>query len=175
MFKPHKQFVKQNPNLNEGIRAHEVLVVLPDGKTQKMATPVALRQAKELGLDLILVSPNAFPPVAKIADNGAYIYEQKKKAKANKRNQHVQLTKELKFRPSTEEHDIGFKKEHAVRSLTEGHKVKIIVQFKGREIQHAALGTNLIRRLISELTPYGTPESEPRLEGKAASVLMAPI
>src|SRR5580698_7665655 len=99
MYKGPKQPFKRQPdNLNEGIKAREVFTVFPDGTTQTLATSAALKKAKEMNLDLVMISPNANPPVCKVIEYGHYKYEQKKKQKAAKKNQFIQLLKELKFR-----------------------------------------------------------------------------
>jgi len=140
-----------------------------------MPTPAALRRAQELGLDLIVVSPTAEPPVAKAMDYGQWQYEQKKKQHEAKKKQHIIQVKELKFRPNTDDHDYEFKKNHAVRFLTEGNRVKAMVQFRGREIAHVDLGRKLLLRFADDLTAYGTVEGQPRLEGRFAHVMISPV
>jgi len=140
-----------------------------------MPTPQAIRRAKELGLDLILVAPTAEPPVAKAMDYGQWQYEQKKKQQEAKKKQHVIQVKELKFRPNTDDHDYNFKLKHAIRFLTEGNRVKAVVQFRGREIAHADLGKNLLMKLAADLAPYGSMEGQPRLEGRFAHIIIAPL
>lgn len=162
-------------NVNEGIRAREVRAVFPDGTTEVMPTSAALRKAQELGLDLVLVAPTAVPPVAKAVDFGHYQYEQKKKQHEAKKKQHVVQVKEIKFRPNTDEHDYEFKKNHAIRFLQEGNRVKAVVQFRGREIAHADLGKKLLTRFAEDLTGYGSIEGSPRLEGRAAHILLSPV
>ena len=120
-----------------------------------MPTSAALRKAQELGLDLVLVSPTAVPPVAKAIDYGHYQYDQKKKQHDAKKKQHVVQVKELKFRPNTDDHDYDFKKNHAIRFLQEGNRVKAVVQFRGREIAHTDLGKKLLMRFAADLTTYG--------------------
>jgi hypothetical protein len=114
-------------NVNEAIRAREVRAVFPDGSVEILPTLVAVRKAKDLGLDLIVVSPTAEPPVAKAMDYGQWQYENKKKQHEAKRKQHIILVKELKFRPNTDDHDYDFKLKHAVRFLQEGNRVKAVV------------------------------------------------
>jgi len=166
---------KRTPdNLNEGIRAQQVRAVFPDGTTQVLPTNQAIQQAKALGLDLILVSPNATPPVAKIMDFGKWTYDEKKHKHDAKRNQHIVVLKELKFRPTTDDHDYDFKRNHAVQFLKAGNKVKATVQFKGREITHADLGKALLLKLVADLKEFGEVEGHPRLEGKSAFVIIGP-
>jgi translation initiation factor IF-3 len=176
---PRRQFPPRRPrireNVNEAIRAREVRAIFPDGTVEVMPTPAALRRAQDLGLDLIVVSPTADPPVAKAMDYGQWQYEQKKKQHEAKKKQHIIQVKELKFRPNTDDHDYDFKKNHAVRFLTEGNRVKAMVQFRGREIAHVDLGKKLLLRFVGDLTAYGTVEGQPRLEGRFAHVMISPV
>jgi len=128
-----------------------------------------------MGLDLILIAPTAEPPVAKAMDYGQWQYEQKKKQHEAKKKQHVIQVKELKFRPNTDDHDYDFKKEHAIRFLKEGNRVKAVVQFRGREIAHTDLGRKLLLRFADDLTGIGTIEGQPRLEGRNAHVIISPV
>src|SRR5258706_5832329 len=162
-------------NINEAIRAREVRAVFPDGSVEVMQTSAAIRKAQELGLDLILIAPTAEPPVAKAMDYGQWQYENKKRQHEAKRKQHIIQVKELKFRPNTDDHDYDFKRNHAIRFLQEGNRVKAVVQFRGREIAHADLGKKLLLRLSADLTPYGAVEGQPRLEGRNAHVLISPV
>jgi len=161
--------------VNESIRVREVRAVFPDGTTEVMPTAAALRKAQDLGLDLVLIAPTAVPPVAKAVDFGHYQYDLKKKQHDARKKQHVVQVKELKFRPNTDDHDYDFKKNHAIRFLSEGNRVKAVVQFRGREIAHADLGKKLLMRFAADLTAYGAVEGMPRLEGRNAHVLISPI
>src|SRR5437660_8581693 len=172
-FPPRRQ--NRRENVNESIRVREVRAVFPDGTAEVMATAAALRKAQDLGLDLVLVAPTAVPPVAKAVDFGHYQYEQKKKQHEAKKKQHVVQVKELKFRPNTDDHDYDFKKNHAMRFLQEGNRVKAVVQFRGREIAHTDLGRKLLMRFAQDLAQYGVAESQPRLEGRNAHVLLSPV
>ena len=140
-----------------------------------MPTPAAVRRAQEMGLDLILIAPTAEPPVAKAMDYGQWQYEQKKKQHEAKKKQHVIQVKELKFRPNTDDHDYDFKKEHAIRFLKEGNRVKAVVQFRGREIAHTDLGRKLLLRFAGDLAGIGSIEGQPRLEGRNAHVIISPV
>lgn len=148
--------------------------MFPDGVVQVMPTRDAIRKAQELGFDLILVSPTAEPPVAKAMDYGQWQYENKKKQHDARKKQHVIQVKELKFRPNTDDHDYEFKKNHAIRFLKEGNRVKAMVQFRGREIAHVDLGAKLLRRFASDLEGIGQVEGSMKLEGKFYHVIMAP-
>jgi translation initiation factor IF-3 len=174
-FKPrfgNKNRVKDN--VNEGIRVPEVRAIFPDGANEILPTYQAIQKAKALNLDLILISPAAKPPVAKVMDHGKWTYEQKKQKQEAKANQHVIKVKELKFRPGTEEHDYDFKRNHALTFLKEKNKVKAIVQFKGREVTHANLGIELLQRLLADVADVGKAEFPPRQEGKQAFVMIVP-
>jgi translation initiation factor IF-3 len=152
-----------------------VRAVFPDGSVEIMPTPAAVRKAQDLGLDLILIAPTAEPPVAKAMDYGQWQYEQKKKQHETKRKQHVIQVKELKFRPNTDDHDYDFKKNHAIRFLKDGNRVKAVVQFRGREIAHVDLGKKLLLKFAEDLTGVGSIEGQPRLEGRNAHVIISPV
>ncbi len=139
-----------------------------------MPTSVGIQRAKALGLDLVLVSPSADPPVCKVIDYGEYTYQEKKKKNEAKKKQHRIEIKEVKFRPNTDQHDYDFKKNHALRFLKDGNKVKATVFFRGREITHAGLGEKLIFRLAGDLAELGDVEGRPRLEGRMMHVIIAP-
>src|SRR6266567_4164474 len=162
-------------NVNEAIRVREVRAIFPDGTVEIMPTPQAVHRARELGLDLILIAPTAEPPVAKAMDYGQWQYENKKKQHEAKKKQHVIQVKELKFRPNTDDHDYDFKRNHAIRFLQEGNRVKAVVQFRGREIAHADLGKKLLMRFAEDLATHGLVEGSPRLEGRNAHVLISPL
>ncbi len=140
-----------------------------------MPTPAAVRKAQDLGLDLILIAPTAEPPVAKAMDYGQWQYEQKKKQHETKRKQHVIQVKELKFRPNTDDHDYDFKKNHAIRFLKDGNRVKAVVQFRGREIAHTELGKKLLLKFAEDLNGVGSIEGQPRMEGRNAHVIISPV
>ena len=172
-FPPRRPRIREN--VNEAIRAREVRAVFTDGTVEILPTLQAVRKAQELGLDLILIAPTAEPPVAKAMDYGQWQYENKKKQHEAKKKQHVIQVKELKFRPNTDDHDYEFKKNHAIRFLKEGNRVKAVVQFRGREIAHVDLGKKLLLRFAEDLAQHGTVEAQPRLEGRNAHVLFSPV
>lgn len=140
-----------------------------------MPTPAAVRKAQDMGLDLILIAPTAEPPVAKAMDYGQWQYENKKKQHEAKKKQHVIQVKELKFRPNTDDHDYDFKKNHAIRFLKEGNRVKAVVQFRGREIAHVDLGQKLLLRFAEDIREFGQVEGTPRLEGRSFHVIISPV
>jgi translation initiation factor IF-3 len=172
-FPPRRPKIREN--VNEAIRVREVRAVFPDGSAEIMPTPAAVRRAQDMGLDLILIAPTAEPPVAKAMDYGQWQYEQKKKQHEAKKKQHVIQVKELKFRPNTDDHDYDFKRNHAIRFLKEGNRVKAIVQFRGREIAHTDLGKKLLLRFAQDLAGVGAIEGHPRLEGRNAHVIISPV
>lgn len=172
-FPPRRPRIREN--VNEAIRAREVRAVFPDGSVEIMPTMAAVRKAQDMGLDLILIAATAEPPVAKAMDYGQWQYENKKKQHEAKRKQHIIQVKELKFRPNTDDHDYDFKRNHAIRFLQEGNRVKAVVQFRGREIAHTDLGRNLLLRFAQDLTQYGAVEGQPRLEGRNAHVIISPV
>lgn len=149
-------------------------VVFPNGDTEVLVTHVAIKKAKEQGLDLVLVSPGAVPPVCKVMDYGEYTYQEKKKKNEAKKKQHRMEVKEVKFRPNTDDHDYNFKKNHALRFLKEGNKVKAVVFFRGREITHADLGQKLLAALAKDVEDFGELEGRPRLEGRQMHVIIGP-
>ena len=171
-YPPRRPRIREN--VNEAIRAREVRAVFPDGSVEVLPTPAAVRKAQDLGLDLILVSPTADPPVAKAMDYGQWQYEQKKRQHEAKKKQHVIQVKELKFRPNTDDHDYEFKKNHAIRFLKEGNRVKAVVQFRGREIAHVDLGKKLLLRFAGDLAGVGQIDGQPKLEGRNAHVIISP-
>ena len=149
-------------------------MVFPDGKTEVMDTRDGVRAAKDLGLDLVLIAPTANPPVAKIIDYGEYTYIEKKKKNEAKKKQHRIEVKEVKFRPNTDDHDYEFKKNHAVRFLEDGNKVKGTVFFRGREITHPEIAEKLLRQLIQDVAEHGEPEGHPRMEGRTMHIMLGP-
>ncbi len=173
-FQPRGPRPRVRENVNEAIRAREVRAVFPDG-TMVMSTQDAIRKAQELGFDLILISPTADPPVAKAMDYGQWQYENKKKQHDARKKQHIIQVKELKFRPNTDDHDYDFKKNHALRFLKEGNRVKAVVQFRGREIAHVDLGAKLLQRFARDLEGIGQMEGQMKLEGKSYHVILAPV
>jgi len=177
---PNRTFTPRAPrrireNVNETIRAREVRAVFPDGTVEIMKTDAAIRKAKELGLDLICIAPTAEPPVAKAMDYGQWQYENKKKQHDARKKQHIILVKELKFRPNTDDHDYEFKKNHAIRFLQEGNRVKAVVQFRGREIAHTDLGQKLLQRFAADIAAYGQMDGQPRMEGRNAHIIISPV
>ncbi len=134
----------------------------------------ALKIARERGLDLVEVSPNAVPPVCRIQDYGKYLYEKDKSERAARKKQKVIVVKEVKFSVTVDEHDYQTKKNQAVRFLNDGDKVKASLRFKGRQMAHRDLGYNIINRLIQDIGDAGTVEFMPRMEGTTLHAILAP-
>ena len=139
-----------------------------------MAPQAALKVAEERGLDLVEVAPTATPPVCRIMDYGKYLYQMNKKLHEAKKHQKNITVKEVKFRPNTDEHDYEFKKNHIIRFLKEGDKVKAAVFFRGREIVHQSIGRALLDRLVEELSDVGAIETRPKMEGPNLIAIFAP-
>ncbi len=130
--------------------------------------------AQEQGLDLVMITEKAQPPVCRIIDYKKFLYEQKKKQKELKSKQSKVVVKEIRFGPQTDDHDYEFKKKHAIKFLQEGAKLKAYVFFKGRSIVFKDQGEILLLRLIQDLEEYGKPEAMPKLEGKRMTVMINP-
>ena len=131
-------------------------------------------RAREVGLDLVEVSPTSKPPVCRILDYGKYKYDQAKKSAGAKKKQHTVSIKGMRYRPKTEEHDYQFKLKHVRLFLQQGHKVKCFVIFRGREKAHAEFGHKILERLANDLVDVGLIESTPRLEGNSMNMLVSP-
>ncbi len=150
-------------------------VIDDEGKQIGILQPFeALKMAREKNLDLVEVSPTAQPPVCRIMDFGKYLYEQEKKERAAKKHQKVITVKEVKFRINVDEHDYEFKKNHVLRFLEDGDKVKATIFFRGREMTHTNLGRNILERLIKDIGDKGVVEFRPRMEGNTLHAILAP-
>lgn len=139
-----------------------------------MNTRDALQRAFADGLDLVMISPNANPPVCKIIEYQKYLYEQKKKEKERRANSSKVVVKEIRLSPQTDEHDFDFKLKHAIRFLQEGNKVKVEVFFRGRSIVYKEQGETQLLKFAEALLEYGKPEVMPKLEGKRMHMIVAP-
>jgi translation initiation factor IF-3 len=165
---------EQGLRINHRIRVPEVRVIADEEQLGVMPTHEALRLAEEKGLDLVEISPRAFPPVCRIMDYGKYKYEEaKKKQQARKRASTVE-TKEIKFRPKTEEHDMAFKVKHVRRFLEGGNKVRLAVVFRGREITHPQTGMAVLNRVVEMCSDIAAVEATPNMEGRRMIMVIAP-
>lgn len=139
-----------------------------------LPTREAIEKAYEKGLDLVEVSPNAKPPVCRILDFGKYKYEQAKKAKQAKKKQHTVQLKEMRYRPKIEEHDYNFKTKHVREFLLQGFKVKLFVEFRGREMAHIEFGKKIMERLEQDLTDIAIVEQKAKMEGRNLIMIVMP-
>ena len=178
-FKPNyfqRRSKPQGPKANERIRALDVQVIGSDGgNLGTLQLNKAIELAKQEGLDLIEISPNANPPVCKIMDMGKYKYDLQKKANVAKKKQKIVALKEIKLRPGTDTHDYNFKIKNAKTFITKGDKVKFTVKFKGREMQHTELGKELMNKIIEETKDIAKVESKPKCEGRQMVMIIQPV
>tara|TARA_B100001559_G_scaffold118158_1_gene99374 strand:- start:412 stop:957 length:546 start_codon:yes stop_codon:yes gene_type:complete len=177
-FKPNyfqRRSKPQGPKANERIKALDVQVIGSEGSNLGvMQLKQAIQLARDEGLDLIEISPNANPPVCKIMDMGKYKYDLQKKANQAKKKQKIVSLKEIKLRPGTEIHDYNFKIKNAKKFITKGDKVKFTVKFKGREMQHVELGKDLMKRIIEDTKDIAKVETHPKFEGRQMIMIIQP-
>ena len=178
-FKPNyfqRRSKPQGPKANERIRAIDVQVIGSNGNNLgTLPLNKAIEIAKDEGLDLIEIAPNANPPVCKIMDIGKYKYDLQKKANIAKKKQKTVSLKEIKLRPGTDVHDYNFKIKNARKFITKGDKVKFTVKFKGREMQHTQLGKDLMNKIIEETKDIAKVESKPKFEGRQMVMIIQPL
>ena len=167
-------YIKQELPTNRQIKAKEIQLIGDNGeKVGIIPLEEALEKAEEKNLDLVLVSPNAKPPVCKIMNYGKYKFEQAKKEKEAKKKQKVLEIKEIRVTPNIEEHDFSFKAKNAKKFLEDGNKVKITVRFKGREVNNSKAGEAVLNRFIEELKEISVVEKQPKLEGRNMFTILA--
>ncbi|MEX0907175.1 MAG: translation initiation factor IF-3 [Gemmatimonadota bacterium] len=161
--------------VNRQIRISPVRVIAADGE-QLGIMPIeeAIAAAETDGLDLVEVAPTARPPVVRIMDYGKFKYEEARKARQARKNQHHILIKEVKFRPGIETHDFDFKIRHARRFLEEGNKVKVTMMFRGRQIAHPEMGREVMMKVAGEIEDLGKVEQMPSMEGRTMVMVVAP-
>ena len=161
--------------LNEEIRASNVRLVGADGGQRGIVSrDEALSEARISGLDLVLVAPEAEPPVCKVMDYGKHLFELKKTKAAQRKKQKQIQVKEVKFRPGTEEGDYQVKLRNLKRFLDEGDKAKVSLRFRGREVVHPEIGMDLMARIAEDLNEFGQVEAEPKFEGRQVVMVLAP-
>ncbi|HZG44393.1 MAG TPA: translation initiation factor IF-3 [Longimicrobium sp.] len=161
--------------MNRQIRISPVRVISPEGEQLGiLSIERALEIAEDQGLDLVEVAPMARPPVCRIMDYGKFKYEEQRQAReARKKQHHVQI-KEVKMRPGIEDHDFDFKVRHARKFLDEGHKVKLTMMFRGRQMAHPEYGRQVLDRVFQQLQDLSKVESHPMLEGRSMVMVLAP-
>ena len=166
----------KGPKSNNRITAPEVQVIGSDGDNIGILnTNEAISMAKQQGLDLIEIAPNAKPPVCKIIDIGKFKYDAQKKANVAKKKQKIILLKEIKMRPVTETHDYDFKVKNAKKFIGKGDKVKFTIRFKGRELQHSHLGRELMDKIKVDMQEIGKVELHPKFDGKQMIMVIQPL
>ncbi|HWE16269.1 MAG TPA: translation initiation factor IF-3 [Hyphomicrobiaceae bacterium] len=163
------------PRMNEDIRVPEVRLIDQTGQNVGVvATSDAMARATEAGLDLVEIAPDSKPPVAKILDYGKFKYQEQKKAAEARKRQKVVEIKEIKMRPSIDDHDYDVKMRSMKRFFDEGDKVKVTLRFRGRELSHQELGWQVLQRVKSDTEPVAKVEAEPRMEGRQMVMVLAP-
>ena len=162
--------------INEQIRVREVRLIREDGDQQQgiISTMEALEIAKEHGLDLVEVAPNAVPPVVKIMDYGKYKFENEKKVRDSKKKQKQLKLKEIRMQPKIDEHDLDFKSKHVKDFLGEGNKVKVTVRFRGRELAHTELGLEVLKDVLARIEGEYVMDQAPAMEGRFMSMVLSP-
>ena len=162
--------------INDEIQADNVRLIMEDGEQKGI---VSLEQAKaiaeEAKLDLVLISPEADPPVCKVMDYGKHVFELKKQTAANRKKQKVIHVKEMKFRPGTEEGDYQVKLRNLIRFLSDGDRAKVSLRFRGREMAHQHIGMELMNRIREDLAEHGSVDQEPKMEGRQITMVLAPV
>jgi translation initiation factor IF-3 len=163
------------PRFNEFIQSPTVRVIDDRGENLGvLTTQVAIARAAEVGLDLVEVSPNADPPVAKFLDVGKYKYEAQKKANLARKTQKTQEIKEIKMRPNIDDHDYDVKMRKVRDFIGEGDKVKVTLRFRGRELAHGELGMQLLQRVQQDVNETAKVEQHPRMEGRQMLMVLSP-
>ncbi|AGK99372.1 translation initiation factor IF-3 [Clostridium pasteurianum] len=165
-------YINKDLILNEGIKSREIRLSGEDSRIIK--TEEALKLARESDLDLVMVSPNAKPPVCKIMDYSKYIYEQSKKLKLTKKSQKIVVLKEVRLSPTIEEHDIDIKANNAKKFLSNGDKVKVSIRFRGRQNNNTQMGNKVLDIFITKIGDLGVIEKAPQLEGRNMFMIVGP-
>lgn len=165
----------QEHQINEEIRDPQVRLIGVDGEQLGIVTvQEALEQAISSGFDLVKIAPQATPPVCKIMDYGKFRFEQSKKDKEARKNQHIVDIKEIRLSAKIDIHDFDFKVRNALKFLKSGDKVKVSVRFRGREMAHTEIGLTILERFAEACSEYGTTEKEPKLEGRQMAMFLSP-
>lgn len=167
--------IAKEHKVNEQIRVRQIRLIGAQGEQVGIIdTRQAMTMAREAGLDLVMVSPQAVPPVCRLLDYGRFRYEQQQNEKENRKRARAQEVKAIKFRVKIDDHDFKTKTGHVRRFLKEGHKVKVTIMFRGRERTHPELGERILTRVAEELVDIGLPESKPSMMGMDMNMIMAP-
>ena len=175
-FSPRNSSPASFTRVNGKIRAREVRVIGVDNKQVGIVLLTdALNMARQHGVDLVEISPNAVPPVCRLVDFGKYRYELAKKEKDSRKHQHASTVKEVQLSPRIDPHDLGIKTMHAIGFLCEDMKVKVALKFRGREMAHTEVGFEVIKKFIADIEPYGHPDFSPKLVGRAINLMISPL
>ena len=162
--------------INGKIRAREVRVIGPEGKQLGvLSLNDALALARQHGVDLVEIAATATPPVCRIVDYGKFRYEQAKKDKESKKHQHATQVKEVQLSPRIDPHDLGVKTTHAIDFLCDDMKVKVVLKFRGREMQHTEFGFEVIHKFLGSIAPFGHQDFEPKLVGRSITLMISPL
>ena len=176
--RPSGRFASRRPDaglrINQRIRASEIRLIYEGDQLGIMTPQQAQRIADDKGLDLVEISPRAVPPVCRIMDYGKYKFEESKKKQLSRKGTAIFETKEIKFRPKTEGHDMDFKVKHVRRFLSEGHKVRLVVVFRGREMVHPQMGNAVLDRVVKRCDDIATVETRPNMEGRRMLMIITP-
>ena len=160
--------------INEQIRVREVRLIQEDGEQQVMSVPQALELAREAGLDLVEVAPQAVPPVVKILDYGKFRFENEKRLRDSKKKQKVLKLKEIRMQPKIDDHDLDFKSKHVKEFLNDGNKVKVTIRFRGRELAHTELGYDVMKDVLARIEGEYNMDKPPAMEGRFMSMILSP-
>jgi translation initiation factor IF-3 len=168
------QLSDRDLRINEQIRVREIRLIRDEGEQGLMGAAEALAIAREQGLDLVEVAPQAVPPVCKIMDYGKFKFENEKKVRDSKRKQKLLKLKEIRMQPKIDEHDLDFKSKHVKEFLGEGNKVKVTVRFRGRELAHTELGLDVLKDVLARIEGDYVMDKAPAMEGRFMSMVLSP-
>jgi translation initiation factor IF-3 len=168
------QLSDKDLRINEQIRVREVRLIRDEGEQGIMDTQEALELAREQGLDLVEVAPQAVPPVVKILDYGKFKFENEKKIRDSKKKQKLLKLKEIRMQPKIDDHDLDFKSKHVREFLAEGNKVKVTVRFRGRELAHTELGLVVLKDVLARIEGDYVMDKAPAMEGRFMSMVLSP-
>ena len=160
--------------INEQIRSREVRLIRDDGDQGIISVSEALELAREAGLDLVEVAPQASPPVVKILNYGKFRFENEKKLRDSKKKQKLLKMKEIRMQPKIDDHDLDFKSKHIKEFLTDGNKVKVTIRFRGRELAHTELGFDVMKDVHSRIEGEYVMDKQPAMEGRFMSMVLSP-
>ena len=160
--------------INEQIRVREVRLIQEDGEQQVITVSQALELAREAGLDLVEVAPNAVPPVVKILNYGKFRFENEKRLRDSKKKQKQLKLKEIRMQPKIDDHDLNFKSKHIKEFLSDGNKVKVTIRFRGRELAHTELGYDVMKDVLARIEGEYNIDKPPAMEGRFMSMILSP-